>query len=147
METKLWPGDNAAADTLLARFLDRAAPGWSIRRLEGVRGSMAQEVLWPWGQRFKGHAAEPGTPMGEIAVDRALELYATGAPFPWETLGREGEKTLMARVMIALTGASYAALDGDETVLRLPPGLNARDRARAIELRLLYQAPLSIEGM
>lgn len=147
MDEKLWPANNPAADNLLASFLDRVRPGWAALAMAPVPGSVAQAALWPWGERFKGRAGLPGTPAGEIEVDRGLEKLAAGQPFPWAQLSEEGLRTLVARLLVALTGATYAMIEGDRTVMILPAGLGPEDQATAIALRLLYQGPLSIEGM
>ena len=145
MEMGIWPGQNPKADALLGAYLDRALRGWRLRiRWDEVSADEVVETLWPLPATLKTETTV--APLAEELADAHLEKIAEGAPMVFDDLEPVVKAVLQARVLVALAGATAATLT-QGPVMRLPHGLSVEQRQRAIVLRSLYQAALSIEGL
>lgn len=141
-----WPPPNPAAEELLRRLLNLISPGWTLRPWADLDGNEILTLLWHWTPAFKGRG-EPSTSwMGEIALDRALERTVEGAALDLLMLNPDAQSAFHARLAVAMAGASAAMLSLGP-VMRLPRGLDEEQRRQAVTLRLLYGAPLSIQGL
>lgn len=124
MTDAIWPTPNPAADALMARYLDRAAPGWRVRTLTDLDGEAVMELLWPL---TSGRATEAGpvTPMQEIALDEALERLAATEDTALERLAPGAQSAFISRLLTAIAAAASAMTMGG-AVIRLPPRLAGR---------------------
>lgn len=146
MSELTWPPPNPAADALLRQLLHRISPGWTVRPWADVDGDAVLALLWHWTPAFKGRGDPATSWAGEIALDRALEHVVDGEPMDPLRLNPEAQSAFHARLVVAMAGASAAMLTPGP-VMRLPRGLDAEQQRQAVTLRLLYGAPLSIQGL
>ena len=146
MATVVWPPATPAADSLLIADLDRAAPGWTLQATREMSGREVAEALWTFLAPLTGRPPPTVEALAEIEFDRALEEVAAGREFDPASLSTAAMDVFHARITVALAAAMVADAEGSQ-VMRLPQGLSDQARARAVLLRLLYQAPLSIEGL
>ncbi|MDP1617306.1 hypothetical protein [Phenylobacterium sp.] len=146
MPTAIWPTPNSAADALLVRLLEKVLPDWKRRAVQELTGYDVAEFLWDVIAPLKGRAAPTAQPLAEIEVDASLAALAEGADFSFDRLSSAAQDVFHARLLVALAGAMVAGAEGNAVML-LPLGLPEAERSRAVLVRLLYQAPLSIEGL
>lgn len=141
-DSLMWPKPDSEADRLLARMLDRASPGWTLRMAEA--NAYPAEVidhLWAWNPLFQ-HVANTRYQRKDVAkADRAIERLGAGEHAVFSTIEAGALSVLKARHSLALAAATARIVTGDrDAILRLPHGLSVDDRRIATTVRLLYRA-------